>query len=73
LLSGANPKNFCWPLPPPSMVEAGLHGTDLVVAVVVFVLVSSFIVVRRLSSVWSAVSGKSLLDGVATSWWRTAQ
>jgi len=46
VLSGANPKNFVLTaVAATSMVEAGAHGADLVVATVVFVLVSSVTVV----------------------------
>ncbi|HEY5876518.1 MAG TPA: GAP family protein [Ilumatobacteraceae bacterium] len=46
LLSGANPKNFVLTAAAAtSMIEAGAHGSDLVVAVIVFVLVGSCTVI----------------------------
>jgi threonine/homoserine/homoserine lactone efflux protein len=68
LLSGANPKNLVLAASAAtSMVEAGTHGTDLIVAVAVFVLVGSFtvvgaVVVRLVGGRW----GESLLDSVRT-------
>ena len=66
LLSGANPKNFVLAAAAAtSMVEAGVHGSDLIVAVVVFVLVGSFtvfgaVMIRLVGGRW----GVSLLDSV---------
>jgi threonine/homoserine/homoserine lactone efflux protein len=66
LLAGANPKNLVLTAAAAtSMVEARAYGTDLVVAVVVFVLVGSFTVVGAV--VVSAVGGRRgalLLGGV---------
>ena len=66
LLSGANPKNFVLAAAAAtSMVEAGVHGTGLIVAVVVFVLVGSFTVVGAVSVRFvGGQRGASLLDGV---------
>ena len=66
LLSGANPKNFVLAAAAAtSMVEAGVHGSDLVVAVVVFVLVGSITVVGAVvvRLVWGQ-RGESLLESV---------
>jgi threonine/homoserine/homoserine lactone efflux protein len=66
LLSGANPKNFVLTASAAtSMAEAGAHGSDLVVAVIVFVLIGSCtvigaVVVRLVGGQW----GISLLDAV---------
>ena len=66
MLSGANPKNFVLTAAAAtSMVEAGADGSDLVVAVIVFVLVGSCtvigaVVVRLVGGQW----GISLLDSV---------
>ena len=66
LLSGANPKNLVLAAAAAtSMVEAGAHGIDLVVAVVVFVLVGSLtvvgaVVIRSVGGRW----GIALLDEV---------
>ena len=66
LLSGANPKNFVLTAAAAtSMVEAGTHGSDLLVAVIVFVLVGSFpvigaVIVRLVGGQW----GISFLDAV---------
>ena len=66
LLSAANPKNFVLTAAAAtSMVEAGADGSDLLVAVVVFVLVGSFtvvgaVIVRLVGGQW----GISLLDAV---------
>ena len=66
LLSGANPKNFVLAAAAAtSKVEAGVHGTDLVVAVVVFVLVGSFTVVGAVVvNLVGGRRGESLLDNV---------
>jgi threonine/homoserine/homoserine lactone efflux protein len=66
LLSGANPKNFVLTAAgTASMIEAGAHGADLVVAVIVFVLVGSIsvvgaVVIRLIGGQW----GLALLDSV---------
>ena len=66
VLSGANPKNFVLAAAAAaSIVEAGVHGADLVLAVVVFVLVGSStvvgaVVVRLVGGRW----GESVLEGV---------
>lgn len=66
LLSAANPKNFVLTAAAAtSMVEAGVHGTDLVVAVAVFVALASVtvvgaVVVRLVGGQW----GVSLLESV---------
>ena len=75
-LSGANPKNFVLAAAAAtSKVEAGVHGTDLVVAVVVFVLVGSFTVVGAVVvNLVGGRRGKSPCSTMcATSWWRTAR
>jgi threonine/homoserine/homoserine lactone efflux protein len=66
LLSGANPKNFVLAAAAAtSMVEAGLHGADLVVAVVVFVLVGSCTVVGAVVvRLVGGRRGESVLEGV---------
>ena len=66
LLSGANPKNFVLTAAAAtSMVEAGAHGSDLVVAVIVFVLVGSVTVVGAvLVHLLGGQRGTSLLDAV---------
>jgi threonine/homoserine/homoserine lactone efflux protein len=68
VLSGANPKHFVLAAAAAvSVVEAEVHGAELVVAVVVFVLVGSFtvagaVVIRAVGGRW----GVSLLDDVRT-------
>jgi threonine/homoserine/homoserine lactone efflux protein len=65
-LSGANPKNFVLAAAAATtMVEVGLHGTDLAVAVVVFVLVGSLTVVGAVVlSFVGGTRGAALLDDV---------
>jgi threonine/homoserine/homoserine lactone efflux protein len=65
-LSGANPKNLVLAAAAAaSMVEVGLSGTDLVVAVVVFVLVGSLTVVGAVVlNVVGGAPGAALLDKV---------
>lgn len=66
LLSAANPKNFVLTAAAAtSMVEAGVHGADVVVAVAVFVTLASLtvvgaVVVRLVGGQW----GVSLLESV---------
>jgi threonine/homoserine/homoserine lactone efflux protein len=68
VLAGANPKNFVLAAAAAvSVVEAGVHGAELVVAVVAFVLVGSCtvagaVVIRVVGGRW----GVSLLDDVRT-------
>ena len=66
LLSGANPKNFVLTAAgAASIVEAGVHGTDLVVAVVVFVFVGSCTVVGAVAlRLVGGQRGESLLEAV---------
>ncbi len=66
VLSGANPKNFVLAAAAAtSIVEAGVHGTELVVAVAVFVLVGSFTVIGAVVVHWFGGRwGAALLDSV---------
>jgi threonine/homoserine/homoserine lactone efflux protein len=66
LLSGANPKNFVLAAAASSsMVEAGLHGGELVLAVVVFVLLASLTVVGAVVVHFvGGTRGASLLQAV---------
>lgn len=65
LLSGANPKNFVLAAAAAtSKVEAGVHGTDLVVAVVVFVVGSFTVVGAVVVNLVGGRRGESLLDNV---------
>jgi threonine/homoserine/homoserine lactone efflux protein len=68
LLSGANPKNFVLTASATtSMVEAGAHGSDLLVGVIVFVLIGSCTVVGAvLVHLFGGTSGAALLDAVRT-------
>jgi threonine/homoserine/homoserine lactone efflux protein len=68
LLSGANPKNFVLTAAATtSMVEAGAHDSDLLVAVIVFVLIGSCTVVGAvLVHVLGGTRGAALLDAVRT-------
>lgn len=66
LLAGANPKNFVLAAAAAtSVVETGVHGTQLVVAVVVFVAVGSCTVVGAVVvRLLGGQRGESLLDSV---------
>jgi threonine/homoserine/homoserine lactone efflux protein len=66
LLSGANPKNFVLTAAATtSIAEAGAHGSDLVAAVIVFVLIGSFtVIVAVLVHLFGGQWGISFLDAV---------
>jgi len=66
VLAGANPKHFVLTAAATtSMVEAGAHGSDLVVAIAVFVLVGSFTVVGAVVvGLFGGTWGVSLLEAV---------
>ena len=66
VLSGANPKNFVLTASASAaMVETGVHGPDLVIATVAFVLVGSCTVIGAVMvKLFGGEWGVGLLDGV---------